>query len=152
MLHSSLFRLIKKSKWNTIIKRCKKKSSNEIQITNDAGWLPIHYACYKNAPLNVIQSLYEAYPNSINCKTNVGWLPINVACVGIASQDIIEYLQKVATTEIIDNTNASGTTASPPSSLSCRNKISISFYSDDHTIIPYLTTRKIKNKQVNPSA
>ena len=92
---SNIFTLLKKNKWNNIIKRCK-KNPKEAQAINDAGWLPLHLACYKNAPLNVIQALYEAHPDSITCKTNIGWLPINIASVGIASQDIIDYLRKIS--------------------------------------------------------
>jgi ankyrin repeat protein len=50
-----------------------------LQVTDNDGELPLHYACMFRAPLDVIRYLVHAYPGSLQVTDNNGELPLHYA-------------------------------------------------------------------------
>ncbi len=57
------------------------------------GYLPLHYACCRRAPLDVIELLVESFPESIHEQENYGHTPLHEAKLYNAPQDVISFLQ-----------------------------------------------------------
>ena len=94
---STIFTLIERNKWKEVIDRCNKRPC-EAQSINEGGWLPIHSACFKKAPLNVIKHLYNIFPEGIRYKSSAGWLPIDI-CMAESRHpqvDVIIFLHSAA--------------------------------------------------------
>ena len=68
---------MERKKWKQVIERCSKKPM-EAKIRNEAGWFLLHLACYKKAPLCVIQHLYNTFPEGAGYKSVAEWLPIDI--------------------------------------------------------------------------
>ena len=92
---TSILVLIDKKRWNEVKKRCSINNCNETQQINDSGWLPIHLACYKNAPLDVIEVLYNSYPDGVMKESFAGWLPIHIAIAEGSSEEVITFLYSI---------------------------------------------------------
>ena len=92
---TSIFVLIDNKRWNEVKKRCRSNKINESQQINDAGWLPIHLACYKNAPLDVIEDLYNSYPDGVEKESFAGWLPIHIAIMERSSKEVVDFLHSI---------------------------------------------------------
>jgi len=41
-----------------------------VQVRDNFGWLPLHWACYRGAPLDVLNLLVEKYPESLHIKVS----------------------------------------------------------------------------------
>ncbi len=54
--------------------------SEAIQIPNDEGNLPLLMACAGKAKEELLQKLFEEYPDAAKVKNNDGGLPLHVAC------------------------------------------------------------------------
>ncbi len=61
-------------------------------MKNAFGRLPIHYACWNVAPLEVIQALITASPDSIKVEDSARWLPLHRACYYYASLNVLNLL------------------------------------------------------------
>lgn len=55
-------------------------SPDAVKVSDSQGCLPLHLACWKKAPLEVIECLVQAWPQSVKEKTNCGSLPLHNAC------------------------------------------------------------------------
>jgi ankyrin repeat protein len=62
----------------------------------DGGWLPLHWVCKKKCPLQVVQLVYEKYPEAIKIeRDHDGYLPLHCAFnihPKIQRQDVIRFL------------------------------------------------------------
>ena len=54
----------------------------------------MHYACFHHPSLQVIKSLYNAYPKAISEKDDKGNLPLHTACTRGCSPSVIKFLLK----------------------------------------------------------
>jgi hypothetical protein len=73
------------------------------------GILPMHTACVNQAPLEVIQCLWEHYRSSCRERDDEGNLPIHLACYSSAPLDSIQYLVR-KWPESLQITNRAGDT------------------------------------------
>ena len=64
------------TKLKTIVKR----SPLAVKERDSAGHLPIHYACSRGAPLEMVQFLVELYPESLSISNDFKALPVHYAC------------------------------------------------------------------------
>jgi hypothetical protein len=62
------------------------------EAEEESGWSPLHSACYKKAPLEVVQFLVERNPVALETADNNGQLPLHLACRFKASLDVVQYL------------------------------------------------------------
>lgn len=95
--------LIKKLKWKSVIARleCNHEDASEELIgvttrggfTSSSAMTPLHYACERKPPIEVIQALIEANPEAVTQRMMPGGcLPLHVACTWHASPDVIRAL------------------------------------------------------------
>jgi hypothetical protein len=50
-------------------------------------WLPLHFACYAGAPIEVVTALLEAYPDATKTRNALNNLPCHTACFcGVSSE------------------------------------------------------------------
>jgi hypothetical protein len=80
---------------NVLIAHSTEKDLQEALLVKDSrGWLPIHWACMFDAPLEVIQMLLDndSGKKTILAKDNEGWLPIHVACFYGTPLEVIQLL------------------------------------------------------------
>jgi ankyrin repeat protein len=71
-----------------------KDLQDAVLLKGNNGWLPIHCACWKNAPLEVIQMLLDTdtEKKTILEKGTFGHLPIHTACCSNAPAEVIQLL------------------------------------------------------------
>jgi SpoVK/Ycf46/Vps4 family AAA+-type ATPase len=60
---------------------------------NNHGNLPLHYAAHYNAPLEVVEALYKAYPEGALQKNNDNNTPLDLAIADGASPNVVALLQ-----------------------------------------------------------
>lgn len=60
---------------------------------NNHGNLPLHYAAHYNAPLEVVEALYRAYPEAAHQKNNDSNTPLDLAIADGASPNVVALLQ-----------------------------------------------------------
>ena len=65
------------------------------QEKNSDGSLPLHCACYANAPLGAIQLLVAMWPYAVKEKNSEGSLPLHLACKRNAPLDVIRLLVEI---------------------------------------------------------
>jgi len=72
----------------------KMEAATWVTKKNPQGWkaLPIHLACIRRAPLSVIKSLIQAYPDGAKEKSHNGDLPIHLAIRFGASDQVWNHL------------------------------------------------------------
>lgn len=95
-----LYKLIQKRDWDATIQFLNEhESSAKEWITehNPDGtirWksLPIHLACEKQPPVDVLYNLISGYPESIGEKNYGGDLPLHIACREGVSKDVINFM------------------------------------------------------------
>ena len=85
-----------KSRWvkttvNTII-RLNNDNPDDVHKPNSYGLLPINYAVQNNAPIDVIEKLYELNPYSIRHRDNNGEILLHDAARNNVSADILTFL------------------------------------------------------------
>jgi hypothetical protein len=98
---TALYENITNSDWDTAIRSC---ISSPVEAetwvvrryegSNDIMWrfLPIHSACARQPPANVIASLLEAYPDGAGKVDDQGMYPLHYACGNQASREVIRAL------------------------------------------------------------
>ena len=64
----------------------------EANIANQNGWLPLHYPCWKQAPLAVVQALLHAHPAAASTPTVEGHLPLHMAAYNQAPLEVVQLL------------------------------------------------------------
>lgn len=95
--------LIKNLKWKSVISRleCNPDEANEELVgvmtrggfQASASYYPLHYACERKPPLEVVQALLEANPEAVTQRMMPGGaLPIHAACTWQASPGVISAL------------------------------------------------------------
>jgi ankyrin repeat protein len=96
----------------------------------------LHWACSRNAPLDVLKVILDAYPDAIQiCDSQKGYLPLHFACFYKSSLEILQFLIKVYP-ESIQQTDKLGKL---PLHLSCSNTTSLSnAYSNTSDSIQFL--------------
>jgi hypothetical protein len=80
---------------NAVLANYTQKDLQEAVLLKDnSAWLPIHYACWNNAPVEVIRLLLDNDDDkkTILEKDNIGRLPIHVACLTRATVEVIQLL------------------------------------------------------------
>jgi ankyrin repeat protein len=62
--------------------------------TKSVMWrfLPLHSACARDPPSQVIEALLKAYPEGVQCPDNQGMVPLHYACSNQASRDVVRRL------------------------------------------------------------
>jgi ankyrin repeat protein len=60
---------------------------------NNHGNLPLHYAAHYNAPLEVVEALYNAFPDGALQKNNDNNTPLDLAIADGASPNVVALLQ-----------------------------------------------------------
>jgi len=60
---------------------------------NNHGNLPLHYAAHYNAPLEVVEALYNAYPAAAQQRNNDNNTPLDLAIADGASPNVVALLQ-----------------------------------------------------------
>ncbi len=63
------------------------------RFKENEGHLPLHWACMRDAPLDVVQYLVRQNPDSIKGKTRLGQLPLHYAVV--ASPKLVRFLVRM---------------------------------------------------------
>lgn len=97
---TKLYSFTKKENWVGVANRCKthvaEVSTWIVDKTNngETKWksLPIHEACEKNAPPEVIKALIKAFPESLLLRNSDGSLPLHIACKQKSSKATIAAL------------------------------------------------------------
>jgi hypothetical protein len=102
MLGVDLATLIQDRRWRTVLARL---SANPLEAEQDlkvltrggftavSGMTPLHYACERRPPVEVVNALIESFPTAVLTRTMPGGnLPIHVACTWYGSPDIVTAL------------------------------------------------------------
>ena len=101
---TQLYTLIEKKRWTKAIERCKQapleartwvlRHENSQSGMRKLKWrlLPIHTAVIFRAPVTLIKSLTEAYPESPQQHDDQHMLPLHLACRTVSSQEVVSCL------------------------------------------------------------
>ena len=71
-----------------ILKTC----PEAVRVRDKEGFLPLHWACYHGAPLEVLRLMVETWPESVRDTISQDRLPLHLACRANASVDRIQFL------------------------------------------------------------
>lgn len=63
-----------------------------VRVRDQEGFLPLHWACYHGAGLDILKLLLGAWPESVKENISQGRLPLHLACRQSASLDRIRFL------------------------------------------------------------
>jgi hypothetical protein len=98
----SLAHLIEKRKWNSVIARIKAdplEAEQELQVMTRGGFMastgmsPLHYACERRPPAELVQRLVQAFPFAAMTRAMPGGcLPLHIACTWGASPEVVKAL------------------------------------------------------------
>lgn len=91
---NKLCRLITYGHWQSAINRCK-KHPKEAMVKDADGCCALHIACYKDAPVDVIEALHKVFPEAVRTQDEYGWLPIHIAMYHGTTDRVIRYLEKL---------------------------------------------------------
>jgi len=87
----SLSEAIENREWNIIC-----NNSFDIKEFNTDGKTALYCACLKDAPKNVIEYLYNNYPNATMMEDKIsGWSPLHCSVANNCNEEVILYLLKV---------------------------------------------------------
>lgn len=95
--------LIKNLKWKSVIERLEcnpDEASYELNgvmtrggFTAGSGMTPLHYACERKPPLEVVEALIEANPEAVSQRMMPGGcLPLHIACTWHSSPSVVASL------------------------------------------------------------
>ena len=97
-----LSKLIQHEQWDAVLLRLEinpLQAELELEVTTrggfmaSAGFTPLHYACERQPPLEVVQALIAAHPVGVLTRTMPGGaLPLHIACTWYASSDVVQAL------------------------------------------------------------
>mmetsp|Transcript_52054 Transcript_52054/g.77131 ORF Transcript_52054/g.77131 Transcript_52054/m.77131 type:complete len:200 (+) Transcript_52054:253-852(+) len=99
--YSKLLWLILGRKWNgDIIAKRLRTRPLEARQSNEFGDLPLHFACYKSAPLAIVISIIESYPEAVFIRNRAGFTPLQIAEKNYSNQNrdrdgVLDALQRV---------------------------------------------------------
>jgi ankyrin repeat protein len=75
-------------KIQTLVAAC----TGALSFADDIGDLPLHVACYSQAPLEVVRYLVQEYPESLRVPNDDGYPPLHFACTFKAPLEVVRYL------------------------------------------------------------
>jgi len=94
--------LIQNQKWTSVLARLEinpHEAEEELREMTRGGFYattgmaPLHYACERKPPVEVVTALLELYPMAVMTRTMPGGsLPLHVACTWYASADVVDAL------------------------------------------------------------
>jgi ankyrin repeat protein len=98
-LHTPLATLIHGRRWDKVIARLAAnplEAENELKVVTRGGFTavrgmtPLHYACERKPPAEVVHCLIEAYPAALGVQAVPGGaLPLHIACTWGASDEVV---------------------------------------------------------------
>ncbi len=98
----SMAHLIERRQWKIVLARIKQdplEAEQELQVMTRGGFMastgmsPLHYACERKPPPEVVKRLVEAYPFATMTRAMPGGcLPLHIACTWGASPEAIKVL------------------------------------------------------------
>lgn len=98
----SLCTLIEKRKWKLAISRILTdplSAERELKVMTRGGFMassgmsPLHYACERRPPVQIVRVLIDAFPFAVLTRAMPGGcLPLHIACTWGASPDVVEAL------------------------------------------------------------
>jgi hypothetical protein len=107
--------LIKNLKWKSVVARLEynpDEANDELVgvmtrggFTSSASMTPLHYACERKPPVNVVEALIEANPEAVSQRMMPGGcLPLHVACTWHCSPTVIGALLAAdpSTAKVVD--------------------------------------------------
>lgn len=97
-----LAKLIQDSQWDAVLTRIETnpmQAEMELEVTTRGGFMassgftPLHYACERQPPLEVVQALIASHPVGVLTRTMPGGaLPLHIACTWYASTEVVQAL------------------------------------------------------------
>lgn len=106
--------LIKNLRWKSVVERLKYNpddAGEQLKLPTRGGFIascgmmPLHYACERKPPIEVVGALIEANPEAVGIRMMPGGcLPIHVACTWCASPFVIRalYQADLSTSKAVD--------------------------------------------------
>jgi hypothetical protein len=98
----SLASLIERNQWSSVVARVRQdplEAEQELQVMTRGGFMastgmsPLHYACERRPPVEVVQVLIEAFPVATLTRAMPGGcLPLHIACTWGSSPDVVSVL------------------------------------------------------------
>jgi ankyrin repeat protein len=96
--------LIRSHNWDGVLRRLKSHPSDAGLIlrvptrggfTSTHDFFPLHYACERRPPAEVVEALIAAYPEALSRRAMPGGaLPLHIACTWYTEEDAIRVLLK----------------------------------------------------------
>eukprot|EP00549_Striatella_unipunctata_P022587 CAMPEP_0118723162 /NCGR_PEP_ID=MMETSP0800-20121206/31840_1 /TAXON_ID=210618 ORGANISM="Striatella unipunctata, Strain CCMP2910" /NCGR_SAMPLE_ID=MMETSP0800 /ASSEMBLY_ACC=CAM_ASM_000638 /LENGTH=567 /DNA_ID=CAMNT_0006631537 /DNA_START=314 /DNA_END=2017 /DNA_ORIENTATION=- len=98
--YPDLSSLIRNFKWHEVVSRCEAspgEASVDLFAMSRGGHMaqmtPLHFACERDPPIEVIEALIEAHRDAAGSRMNPGGqLPLHIACTWKASADVVGFL------------------------------------------------------------
>jgi len=87
----NLCNLIYSKEWDNVVAACE-SDAYQAKLVDRTGDLPLHEACQKAAPFEVIKNLVSAFPEGVKTKGFCGRLPIHYASYNKPSLHVIKLL------------------------------------------------------------
>jgi len=98
----SLETLIQNRRWKTVLSRLAShplEAEKDLEVvtrggfTASSGFTPLHYACERQPPVEVVQALIELHPAAVTTRCMPGGaLPLHVACTWYGNAEIVHAL------------------------------------------------------------
>jgi Ankyrin repeats (3 copies) len=98
----SLAHLIERREWSSVVARIRQdpmEADQELQVMTRGGFMastgmsPLHFACERKPPSEVVRLLMEAFPVAILTRAMPGGcLPLHIACTWGGSADVVKIL------------------------------------------------------------
>lgn len=98
----SLAHLIERRQWSSVVARVRQdplEAEQELQVMTRGGFMastglsPLHYACERRPPVDVVRCLMEAFPVATLTRAMPGGcLPLHIACTWGSSPEVVSAL------------------------------------------------------------
>jgi Ankyrin repeats (3 copies) len=98
----SLANLIERRQWSSVVARVRQdplEAEQELQVMTRGGFMastglsPLHYACERRPPVDVVRCLMEAFPVATLTRAMPGGcLPLHIACTWGSSPEVVSAL------------------------------------------------------------